>query len=263
MGTCVPTSVLGPLGVLTTTQRNLETIKLVTDATCPWNTADVVGRLSLASFPRLKNLSWKGLSSQGDIESLVEVLTERSDQLEELEIDLSHRYDAFRVHGGVGIFQLDAIAGGEFAAILNLSERETGTFSKLRKLTLSSVCLAAGNGQTTTLKRVHNSQKVFDFGSLTSLCLSDCPGWNLLLMVLTAGPQPIRLTRLEIQVRNSILSYNDTTIISHFLRAFRGLRELSVYTCDFVDATLLWKALAHHQATLTRFSHHKRRKLLT
>lgn len=252
MGTCVPQELLGPKGYFELLQPNIETIRLVTDGSCYWNT-ERDERLALSAFPRLKRLSWKGVLSTGDMESLAEALTQRSRQLEELEIDLTQQRDSLDPD------DFEYCEHGELVGILNLPDRGPGTFPALRKLALSSAWLTAGSNKSVQERVLREIHAAFDFSGLSSLCLRDCAGWDGLLKALSTDPQPIRLRDLEIQVSDKGEQWGDThTVICTFLRRFQGLERLFVYTTDFENTIELWQALTHHRTTLIRFVQHQR-----
>ncbi|KAL1965855.1 hypothetical protein VTN77DRAFT_4988 [Rasamsonia byssochlamydoides] len=81
LGTCVPAQILGHNGYLPLKQKGLESIRLVTDGSCPWHGYD------LKEFTKLKRLSWTGLRSRNDFLALRECLEVTSHQLVQLELD--------------------------------------------------------------------------------------------------------------------------------------------------------------------------------
>ncbi|KAJ9130920.1 hypothetical protein NKR23_g11970 [Pleurostoma richardsiae] len=260
LGTCVPQSLLGPTGYFPLRQRNIENIRLITDGGCYWN-QEHEHRLALSAFPHLKSLSWKGLSSQDDIGTLADVLTQRSHQLEELEIDLTYHRDLLREHDYHSSGDEDSDDDFEFPVqILRLPERGSDTFPVLKKLALSSVWLAPAKKGTIKNRVPKSIEGAFDFSTLVSLQLRYCRGWEHLIESLTSSSQPMRLKSLEIQS-----SFKDEdpwkeydVILPPFLRKFQGLEELFLYTASRDDSMELWHALCHHRATLERFIHHHR-----
>lgn len=98
-----------------------------------------------------------------------------------------------------------------------------------------------------------------DFGSLRSLRLSGCSGWQLLLDLLVERGEPIRLKSLELQWSKREATEGPYASIGSFLRAFRGLEELFVDGDDPEDSTGdIWEAALCHRDTLRRLVTHRR-----
>lgn len=93
---CASHLILGPEGRLPSEQPNLESIRLVTDSRCGWNYARRDYRLALTAFPHLKRLSWIGVASEVDRETLADVLEQRSHQLTHLDIKLDTAWELGR-----------------------------------------------------------------------------------------------------------------------------------------------------------------------
>jgi hypothetical protein len=255
----MPQSLLGPNGYFPKKQPNLETLRLITDGSCIWDVENDLQerRLALSAFSRLKRLSWKGLSSEQDLETLADVLQQRSRQLQELEIDLTY-HEAIRVSfegdedDGLG-------DGSTFSAeILRLPKPGVETFSNLRLLDLTAVSFTPGNNEREkkrTLDRIYNS---FDFGTLLSLRLRHCQGWEALLELLTCSTKPMRLKSLEIQSSHQDDAWDEYNTLIAFIQTFQGLEELAVYTTAPLESIDLWQAMLHHRTTLRRFVQHQR-----
>ncbi|KAH6972917.1 hypothetical protein BKA56DRAFT_593007 [Ilyonectria sp. MPI-CAGE-AT-0026] len=253
LGTCVPQSLLGPTGYFPLKQQNLETIRLVTDARCEWN-VDYQDYLALSVFPHLKCLSWTGLSSPSDLESLADVLEQRSHQLEELEIDITHHRDLWSDYDSDN--EREQV---EFAVqILKLPRRRFMRFPVLKKLALAAVSVAPGNSRAVRQRVLGYIHDVFDFGSLQSLKLRHCHGWEDLIILLSKGAEPLELRSLEIQWSFKDAPTKPYESISEFLDKVHGLEELFLYTTAAEDSLGPWRALLRHRTSLRRVVHHQR-----
>lgn len=247
----MPQPLLGPTGYFPLHQQNLESIRLVTDGKCQWNEEGDL-YLALSAFPHLKHLSWVGLSSRNDLKALANALEHISYRLEELEIDLTYHRDLV-----TDFFPENGHEDTEFALkILKLPTRRL-RFPVLTRLALAAVSVLPGDvmaGQR-TLRHIHD---VFDFGSLQSLRLQDCHGWEELIILLTGRAEPLELRSLEIQW--SLFNDPDETYesILAFLERVPRLQELFICSTAPGDSLELWQALSRHCPSLRRFVHHQR-----
>lgn len=253
LGTCVPQSLLGPTGYFPLNQQNLESIRLVTDGGCDEG-IEHKDYLALSAFPHLKRLSWIGLSSPSDFESLANVLEQRSHQLKDLEIDLTHYRDALSDDDSD-----DETENSEFAVqILKLPRRSPMRFSVLSRLALAGVSVAPGNSKEVRQRVLGDIHDVFDFGSLRSLKLTHCHGWEDLIILLTKSAVPLKLRYLEIQWSFYHAPTKPYESISAFLEKVQGLEELFLYTTAAEDSPGPWQALLRHRTSLRRFVYHQR-----
>lgn len=252
----MPLALLGPAGYFTREQQNLEAIRLVTDASCPVGQRNDRG-LALSAFPRLKSVSWAGISTDLDLETLADVLKERSGQLEDLEIDLSHHRNLLRDQG-----LSDEDVDPEFAnRILRLPRRSPARFLALKKLSLAAVSLAPGRSAIACERTMAQISNVFDFDSLQSLKLRFCKGWKHLVLLLARRAEPLRLKSLTIEWSlDDDIPHSQDALVS-FLRGFKGLEELYLYNTYVADQIQVWAAVLHHGASLRRFVHHQRSML--
>ncbi|KAL0765237.1 hypothetical protein CaCOL14_012496 [Colletotrichum acutatum] len=254
MGTCVPHSLLGPAGYFSSKQENVEFIRLVTDGSCQWN-EERGYRLDLGAFPHLKRLSWTGLSTQVDFDSLGDVLNQKSHQLEDLEIDLTYHH---QLSDSMGFDSFDGTDDVFAAEILRVSSRTTRRFPLLKRLALTSVSFTPGETKVMSQRALRRIYSVFDFSSLQSLKLQHCQGWQDLIGLLNKRDEPLKLRSLELQ-----WSFNNDPFEPHeelvlFLQKFQGLEELFLSTTAPADSLEIWRAALHHRATLRRFVHHQR-----
>lgn len=252
MGTCVPDSLLDPTGILTLNQQNIQSIHLVTDGICRWN-----GRsghvLDLCKFSNLKRLSWTGLSSQSDFDSLANMLDHVSHQLEELEIDLTYHQD-WCDHSG---YDSDHKRRNtqSIVEMLGLSTPSSRKFPVLKKLALTAVLIPEP-------ERNSSISDSLSFSSLQSLKLRNCDGWWFLFDQLTNRAEPLKLRSLELQCSgiDQPAGVHVMAEIMNVLRKTQGLEELFLGTgyLGGLDIVELWKTVFHHRASLRRFVHHRK-----
>lgn len=263
----MPESILGPSGYFPLRQTNIESLRLVTDGSCPQtNDADI--ELALSSFPSLKRLSWIGLSSYHEIKALAAVLERTSHQLVELDLDLIYHRD---LQESGEVVEDNALFAKE---ILGVPEKRIRKFTALRVLSLSAVSFVSTGVKASDssdsldssdytvfysrmMQAAEEISSVFDFSAIRSLKLRFCPGWEELLELLTESPLPIRLTSLEIQSTISD-ECREAHVIMPFLESFEGLETLFLYTSSTSDTLDIWQSALRHKATLRRFVHHQR-----
>jgi hypothetical protein len=244
LGTCVPQELLGPSGYLLRKQNLIESIHLVTDGSCSYN-LDKGSRIVLSAFPRLRKLSWSGLRSENDIETLKDAIRQVSYHLLDLGLDF---VDWSEVEETLSLDEDDSDAFFVHN-ILELPRNSTSCmFPALQVLSLCNVSFESG-----TKDMAH----VFDFGLLSSLKLRFCPGWESFLRRVRRLSRPARLKSLELQSRvNDEIQPEET--ISEFLESFRGLEQLAVFTSGPSSTLDIWRAALYHKASLKLFAHHQR-----
>ncbi|KAL9617654.1 MAG: hypothetical protein Q9160_007571 [Pyrenula sp. 1 TL-2023] len=253
MGTCVPQRLLGSNDYLQLKQKCLESLRLVTDASCISS-----GYYAISSFENLKTLSWTGLLPPEDIEDLRKALGRSSGQLEHLELDLIDWYELDQAYGLEPVpeaeFQSN-INKGNFLAfgILDLPRDEVyPVYRNLQSLSLSAVSFKGA------AKKISQG---FSFASLRSLKIRHCPGWTDFLNHIAQSEQTLRQKCLEIQ---SPLLLNGEQVkaperaIKNILSAFQGLEDLRIALTDTKLRLLCWQSLFSHKATLKSFVHHLR-----
>lgn len=250
MGTCAPDSLLGPTGILTLKQQNIESIRLVTNGICRGNEQSGHG-LALCRFSNLKRLSWFGLSSQSDFDSLANMLDHVSHQLEGLEIDLTYHQD-WCDHLGYGSDH-ERRNTQSIAEMLGLSTPPSRKFPALKRLALTAVPIPEP-------KRNSSISGSFGFSSLQYLKLRNCDGWWFLFDQLTNRAEPLKLRSLELQCSaiDQPAGVHVVTEIVNVLQKTQGLEELFLGT-GFLggsDIVGLWKTVYHYRASLRRFVHH-------
>lgn len=250
MGTCVSDSLLGPTGILTLNQENIQSIHLVTDGICRWNEQSGHG-LALCKFSNLKRLSWTGLSSQGDFDSLANMLDHVSHQLEELEIDLTYHQDWCDQRGYDSDHERRNTQS--IVEMLGLSTPPSRKFPVLKRLALTAVPIPEPEKNSSI-------SSSFGFSSLQSLKLQNCDGWWFLFDQLTNRAEPLKLRSLELQcsaIDQPAGVYVMTEIVN-VLRKTQGLENFFLGTgyLGGSDIVGLWKTVFHHRASLRRFVHH-------
>lgn len=208
--------------------------------------------MALCKFSNLKRLSWTGLSSQGEFDSLANVLNQVSHQLEELDIDLTYYRDWYHRRG----YKYDRKRRNiqSIVKMLGLSTPPSRKFPHLKRLALTAVPIPKP-------KRNPSISGSFGFSSLQSLKLQNCEGWwDLLNQLLTNRAEPLRLRSLEIQCA-AIYHPGGVHVIAEIvnvLQKTQGLEELFLGTeyLGGLDIVELWKTVFHHHASVRRFVHH-------
>jgi hypothetical protein len=246
LGTCVPQEILGRSGCLPRKQRLIDSIHLFTDGACDYNLNND-SSIILSAFPRLRKLSWNGLRSKNDIESLKNTIRQVSNQLLELKLDF------IKWSGVEAVMSMGKVESNAFLVrnILELPPKSTiRMFPALQVLSLSNVSFKSG-----TEEMAH----AFDFSLLSSLKLRFCRGWESFLRCGSRLSRPTRLKSLEIQSSSAIVQEIEPgDSISMFLNSFRGLEQLAIYTGSPSPTLDIWRAACHHSASLKAFAYHQR-----
>ncbi|KAK2855751.1 hypothetical protein FQN49_004880 [Arthroderma sp. PD_2] len=249
LGVCIPARLLGDSGYLTIRQNRVEAIRLITDSSCGHEFHDPP---ALKSFQALKNLSWVGLCMQDEFEALRDTLIQRSDQLQELELDLIDWY------GAVNNAWDDEVSENFFGEhVLGISYDDTRCIlPSLRVLSLSEIAF-------------HPFEKeiacAFGSSRLRSLKLRFCYGWEGFLAHMKDLNSQIGIKSLEVQYSSKYEcdayeypTYDGEHPLLAFIRAFDGLEELFISTGTPSNTLDIWKAALSHKSTLKRLVHHQR-----
>lgn len=220
----------------------------MTDGICRWN-AESGRKLALGTFSNLKRLSWTGLSSQGDFDSLANVLDQVSHQLEELEIDLTYHQDWCNDRGYESNHKRRNTKS--IAKMLGLSTPRSSKFPVLKRLALTAVRFPQPKSDS------HISGSL-GFDSLQSLKLRNCHGWELLLERFTNRAEPFKLSSLELHCAATSSAYFEKEDLVDVIQKTHGLEELFLSTgrLGVKGIVELWKTVFHHRASLRRFVHH-------
>jgi len=242
MGTCVPLEILGERGYITNKQTSIESISLITGGACPINT-DGKNTIDLSAFRSLRHISWTGLKSTEEFDTLSRALKNNSERLRELRLDFVNwsEEDSFDSDDSQNFFA---------SQVLKLSADQCEImFPALETLSLSGISL-------------ENAQKgiayAFNFHELSSLTLHHCSGSEEFLTEVIGSGQTIRLSSLEVVWGPSDHDIDMCATLSSFLGAFQGLKDLFVSLPGPVDTLELWRSIIHHKSTLTRFVCHQR-----
>lgn len=240
VGTCVPPRLLSVGGYLQMKKKRLESLRLVSVGDCILN-----DDYAISSFENLKSFSWTGLLEPRILKDLCKALSRSSDRLEHLELDLTDWYE-------LNLWNSDK---DNFLAfdILDLPCNEAPPiYHNIRSLSLSDVSFKGA------AKKIAQG---FDFASLRSLKIRNCPGWTDFLNHVAQLEQPLKLKYFEIQ--SSLLLSGEQVeapeyAVKNFLSAFQGLEELYIALTDTKVTLLCWQALFSHRSTLKSFVHHPR-----
>jgi hypothetical protein len=241
LGTCVPSEVLGPCGIVSLNNPLLRSLSLATDSTCHH---DDLGecRIDLSSLGQLQSLSWKGPEAE-HLDTLSRAIERNSEQLQKLELDfVSWR----RLLNSFGYFESDEEEDERQSfALFGLTRQAPRLiFPMIRELALSQVPLVA------------EMARAINFDTLRSLTLRMCPGSDDFLANVTELGISIRLKKLEVCGDQGSLGLSRENL-EDFIGAFDGLEELFVTESGPENTLGLWKQVARHQATLKKFAHHQ------
>jgi hypothetical protein len=208
-----------------------------------------------------------------DIASIARVLTERSHQIAELNLDFELLYnlqDEIDTTGrqGGGLAKIYEV----LAELLGVPGKQIQQFGALRVLSLAGVSFltpgedfpissrpynypAPRQDEMQTVKQISD---IFDFSTIRTLKVRFCDGWQDLLDLLAKSPDLIRLQSLEIQFSADHGS-GEGHHLSRFLESFTGLETFFVSTHLTLEAWDTWQSLRRHRDTLRRFVYHGRR----
>ncbi|KAH8679710.1 hypothetical protein BGZ60DRAFT_235687 [Tricladium varicosporioides] len=237
MGTCIPVQIIGKLGYLGNKQSSIETISLITGGSCPINTAgDNPTDLSL--FYSLQDISWVGLRSLQEFDTLSCAMKNNSRHLTKLRLDFVNWSEE----------DLEEYNDSENFFTIHVLKLVAGPceimFPALATLSLSAVSLENAG------KRL---QHALNLSQLSSLTLRHCPGSEEFLNAVIDSGQTIRLSSLEVACGPYDNEVAICGALSTLLKSFQGLRDLFITHPAPVPALGLRRAMAHHKSTLTRF----------
>ena len=232
----MPARLLGRDGYLTLHQNGIESLRLITDASC-W-----LGDRSLAlnQFQRLKRFSWSGLRTELDFVSLNGVFENCAHHLVELEVDFVDWEELEDLWDNLGY------ADHPFESLLRRIPRSSTRcrFPALERLSLSNLDLRSATRMMAS---------AFNSSHLRSLALRQCPGWDRFLQCLLEHTDQLHVQSLEIQ--NSSLDddhYYDYSIQT-ILESLVGVEDLYLSLWCPVSSRMLWETLQRQKETLKRF----------
>jgi hypothetical protein len=221
-------------------QRSIESISLITGGACTINT-DGENPIDLSAFYSLRDISWIGLQSSEEFDTLSRALKNNSEHLRELRLDfVNWTEEDWDEDDSENLFA---------SHILKLSAGQCEImFPALEILSLSAISLEnAARGVAYAL----------NFSGLFSLTLRHCPGSEEFLTAVIDSGRTIRLSSLEVACGLS----DDVDMcgtLSTFLKTCQGLRDLFTTLPGLVPTLDLWRTIGHHQSTLTRSVCHQR-----
>lgn len=239
MGTCVPHQILGNSGYLKSRQRTIEAIALITDGGCEVN-LDGEYPIDLSGFNSLRDISWTGLQSDKDLDTLGSALKNNALHLEQLQLDfVNWTPDHWDEDSNFFAGEILKLPVGKISVM----------FPALKMLSLRAISL-------------ENAEKelahALNLSKLSSLTLRHCSGSEDFLAAAVAGGQIIGLSSLEIVYGPSDDEYYMLQILSDSLNSLKGLRDLFI-SLPGPDVTLnFWRAVSKRLPQLTRFVYHQR-----
>lgn len=245
--TCIPEAILGPRGIITTRQKLLRALSIITNPYCyetPVIPATQGSAIDLGNFRKLKSLRWRAPRSE-DAPALLSALSRNRRHLERLELDLGACHDDEDGHPSP--VQESIIHDSAFLRKL-LRIQPTPSmpmFPELRELFLLSTTIGPGLARG------------LDFDTLVSLRFRDChglPGFFATLLELRVQP---RIKAFEIYRSDS---FNNPTgqeeeledVVVRFLGCFSGLTDLTLRLGPgpWFPKHEFWSSLLTHRSTL-------------
>lgn len=225
---------------MTSQQKSLRSISLITDACCPHGGQNVEG---LSSFQFLQRLKWEGIQHPMEVDSLKKCIWQNRKHLTHLSI--------------------------KFTASANVQELrwerlQTATEGTQGKGSLPEIHLPSIFSRT--LSRVTFSPIVCldmspTHSSLRELTLRQCPNQLGFLFSLSRSKEAHRLKRFEICC--DMLTYgsqgtDDKSWLWDFLVSFEGLQSLRLRLSNFKSAPAqIVEVMQRHRGTLTDFVYHE------
>lgn len=253
LGTCIPLDILGGIGLFKQFQSRIDTLRLITDATCKRNDLSPTG---LEEFRHLRHLSWKGLSLEKDFKVLKACLRNNRKKLEVLEIvtvELGEEPDVLESDDYFNFFAERVL--GITSSSSSSSNGSGMQFPSLRHLSLGHLSFqSAFKGMATSL----------NVSALRSLKLYRCRHTFSLLDHIVKSKQTMRLKSFEIVLdgRERPLSEagDEHKALITFLTSFEGLEELCVLILKEIVLLPLSYLIPvyHHKSSLKRIIYHTR-----
>ncbi|MCJ1435902.1 hypothetical protein MMC27_005278 [Xylographa pallens] len=249
LGICIPSKLLGENGILTKTQRLIESLSLTTGGIDEHN---IEGSYlpDLSQLKCLRSLSWKAIKTAEEFYALQVSLFLNSEHLSALELDLvdlpavqtNWRAEALTIEYWQSRPEDNFIA----SVVLNLTPGKSFImFPVLQVLRLSEVPFSFAATEMASALNLTN---------LSSSKLHGCPNSLELLDSVTKAHQHMRLTSFELVTDE----YNEGSI-SNFLEAFTGLEELYLLLLGFGSQIRedYWPSIQHHKSSLKRLVYDK------
>ncbi len=248
LGTCVPSEVLGPCGIISVNNPLLRSLSLTTDFGCSREKEEC--KVALSSLGQLQNLCWRAPNAD-HVKTLFDVLKRNSERLQKLELDFVDWPTLRERLGLLGGNQDDGPQNACASFVFGLTRQPPQLiFQAIRELSLTQVPLVA--------EMAH----VINFGTLRSLTMRRCPSWDRFLAHVTERVTEsgllIQLKTLEIYACDDVTCELGYGTIGDFLDTFDGLEELFISHAGPKKTRRLWNHVIRHQATLTKFVHHQR-----
>ncbi|MCJ1395105.1 hypothetical protein MMC18_007986 [Xylographa bjoerkii] len=254
LGICIPSTLLGEKGILTKTQRHIESLSLTTGGVDEQN---IEGSYlpALLQLKCLRSLSWKAIKTVEELYALRHGLWYNSQHLLNLEVDLVDYPAVYNnwcaENPGFpyrGTWQKPF--GDNFFAtnVLGLMPgKPIIMFPALQALRFSVVPFSCA---------IMEMAYALNLTNLRTLKLHNCLDSLKLLDFVTKALQPIRLTSFELVTD----IYDQALVrISNFLETFTGLEELFLlffrFKCHYEED--YWPSIRYHKSSLKRLVYHK------
>ncbi|KAK3897012.1 f-box-like domain-containing protein [Staphylotrichum tortipilum] len=238
LGTCVPSQVLGPRGIVPRKHPLLRSLSLATDPNC---------HIDLSSFAELRSLCWIS-PHPAHLRTLSAALSQNSARLQHLELSFgSWRRFIRNWTKHEDDDELQRLCASRLFG-LTVQSPQPIIFPAISTLSLTGVPLRVGMADA------------LGVNTLRSLTIRGCPGWREFLKRVAESGLPMQLKAFQICDRDGQDPDNGLghTVIGDFLGAFEGLEELFISHHGAEHALELWRHVAHHRVTLKNFVYHRR-----
>lgn len=245
--TCIPEAILGPRGIITTRQRLIRALSIITNPCCyvkPTIPATQGSAIDLGNFRKLKSLQWRAPRSE-DTPTLLSALSRNRRHLERLDLDLGECHDDKDGHSPSE--QESIIHDSAFLRkILRIQPTPSmPVFPELRELCLLSTTIGPGLARG------------LDFDTLVSLRFRDChglPGFFATLVELRVQP---KIKAFEIYSSNEFKDFVSQEeelkdAVMRFLGSFSGLTDLALRLTSgpWSPKSEFWSSILAHRSTL-------------
>ena len=252
LGACIPPELLGEEGLLSTRQRRIQSLCLITDGACPISSQAEIKPPDFSTLRQLQSFSWTGLYSPKEFHALRSFLASQSTGLWKLQLGLVDWGIAESLWNGEnGIVSDDETSANFFAtSVLQLEPGDSRiALPSLRMLSLAAVSLEV---------RPLELAYALNFTGLRFLKLWHCLGTGAFLQAIVDAKLSVRLTTVEISNLDCRNSYVDALI--NFLRAFKGLQSLRLLVRGHSRWQEVSEAILAHSATLKELVLHEMTK---
>ena len=244
MGTCFPNAILGEGGYLATHQNSLRKLPLITDGNC------ITESPPLNEFENIRELSWKGLRTDGDCAALKGFLELHHERLASLEVDFVD-WAGIESYFDLSDDSEDEDDKSTPLTDLIVPEREADYGGFLPNLQTFSLSAASFKGSWDCLI------DAFNLCHVEELRLLNCKVAVELLYYMARTNVSLQATNVELVLPRSEIHSLEFELID-FLAPFDSLENLFLmFESDYADECYA-EMILHHRDTLRRLVFHRR-----